>query len=227
VNTATALRLLRRLDVPVVSTSDAAVLLDLSPGTASKTLQRLAAAELIRPLRQGLWSLDPAIDPYLVAGYLVAPYPAYISLWSALYLRGVVDQIPSSIFVVSLARTQQIRTSVGAYSIHHLAPGLFGGFEIQQRTPVRLATAEKALFDLAYLSSTRSRHFASTPELDLPAKFRWTVVYGWVGRIEAPVVATRVRRRIEDLRSRIQIGASQERGAQRGAQRLRRTSRRS
>lgn len=200
-NAATALRLLQGLGVPVVSTSDAVALLDQSPPTASKTMERLAAAELVRPIRKGLWSLVPTIDPYLVAAYLVAPYPAYVSLWSALYLREVIEQIPSSIYVASLARAQDIRTTVGTYSIHHLAPELFGGFETQEPSGVKLATAEKAVFDLAYFSSVRSRRFAAVPELRLPSRFRWGAVGAWVGRIAAPAVATRVRRRLEELRS--------------------------
>jgi len=128
--------------VPVVSTSDAVALLDQSPATASKTMERLAAAELVRPIRRGLWSLEPNIDPYLVAGHLVAPYPAYVSLWSALYLRELIEQIPSSIYVASLARAQEIRTTVGTYSIHRLTPELFGGFEIKEPSGVKLATAE-------------------------------------------------------------------------------------
>jgi predicted transcriptional regulator of viral defense system len=200
VNAATALRLLRGLAVPVVSTSDAVALLDQSPATASKTMERLAAAELISPIRKGLWSLEPTIDPYLVAGYLVVPYQAYVSLWSALYLRELIEQIPSSIYVASLARAQEIRTRVGTYSFHHIAPELFGGFEIQERSGVKLATAEKAIFDLAYFSSVRSRRFAAVPELHLPRRFRWSIVGEWVERIAAPAVATRVRLRLERLR---------------------------
>ena len=65
---------------------------------------------------------------------------------------------------VSLARTQTIRSSVGTFSFHHVTPELFGGFErTSAGTP--LATPEKALFDVAYLSGVRSRLFASLPEL--------------------------------------------------------------
>ncbi len=201
-NATTALRRLRTLGVPVIATSDAASLLDQSPATASKTLERLASAELVRPIRKGLWSLQAAIDPYLVAGYLVAPYPGYVSLWSALYLHGLIEQIPSSVYVASLARTQEIVTTLGTYSVHHLIPELLGGFEIREPSGVRLASAEKALFDLAYLSSARSRRFAATPELQLPGRFRWSVVTEWVSRIASPAVATRVRRRLEELRAR-------------------------
>ena len=105
-------------------------------------------------------------------------------------------------YVASLARTQEIVTTLGTYSVHHLIPELLGGFEIREPSGVRLASAEKALFDLAYLSSARSRRFAATPELHLPARFRWSVVTDWVGRIASPAVATRVRRRLEELRAR-------------------------
>jgi hypothetical protein len=83
----------------------------------------------------------------------------------------MIEQIPEILHAVSLARTQTIATSVATYSIHHIAPELFGGFE-QTREGVRLATPEKALFDLAYLSGGRSRLFTSVPELELPRGFR-------------------------------------------------------
>jgi len=100
-------------------------------------------------------------------------------------------------YVASLARAQEIRTTVGTYSFHHIAPELFGGFEIQEPSGVKLATAEKAIFDLAYFSSVRSRRFAAVPELHLPRRFRWSIVGAWVERIAAP--ATRVRLRLERL----------------------------
>lgn len=163
-------------------------------------MERLASADLIRPVRRGLWSLDPRLDPYVLAGYVVAPYPAYVSLWSALYLHGVIDQIPQTIFLVSLTRSQRIRTRLSTYSVHHIDADLFLGFEVKEPTGVNLATAEKAIFDLAYFSSGRSRLFAATPEIELPRGFRWANVSAFIERISSPLVTTRVRRYLGKLR---------------------------
>jgi hypothetical protein len=44
---------------------------------------------------------------------------------------------------------------------------------VPQKTHVKLASAEKALFDLAYLSGGRSRLFTAVPELEIGKTFRW------------------------------------------------------
>jgi hypothetical protein len=106
-------------------------------------------------------------------------------------MRGLVEQIPEVFYAVSLARTQRITTSAGAFSIHHVAPELFGGFD-ETEQGVKLATAEKALFDLAYLSGGRSRLFASVPELEIPATFQWREVRRWIGRVASARARTLV-----------------------------------
>jgi predicted transcriptional regulator of viral defense system len=154
-NASEALARLRRLGVPAVRTADVAAALGQSPFAASKTLERLAAARLVEPIRHGLWWLDGEIDAHRLPEHLTAPMPSYLSLHTALHLRGVIEQIPEVIYAASLARTQRITTAVGSFSIHHLAPEVFGGFE-ETASGVKLATAEKALFDFAYLSGAAS-----------------------------------------------------------------------
>ena len=63
-NAAESYAALRRLGVPVVSTSDAAAALSSSIAAASKTLARLARARLVTSVRHNLWWLDGAVDPY-------------------------------------------------------------------------------------------------------------------------------------------------------------------
>jgi hypothetical protein len=41
----------------------------------------------------------------------------------------MVSQIPEMTYLVSLARTGRVDTHIGTYSVHHVAPELFGGFE--------------------------------------------------------------------------------------------------
>ena len=103
--------------------------------------------------------------------YLTAPLTSYVSLQTALHRRGLIEQIPEVVYAVSLARTQRVKTTAGTFSMHHLAPEVFGGYEETGRG-AKLATAEKALFDFAHLSSGRSRLFTSLPELELPRGFR-------------------------------------------------------
>ena len=139
--------------------------------------------------------MGPAADPYRLPEYLTAPMPSYLSLQTALHLHGMVEQIPQAFYAVSLARTQRITTRVGDFSIHHVMPALYGGFE---ETPngVKLATPEKALFDLAYLSAGRSRLFNAVPELEVGARFRWRELRRWVERVGSEHARTRVLRRL-------------------------------
>jgi predicted transcriptional regulator of viral defense system len=187
---------LLHLGVATVETADVAAALRLSTSAATKLLRRLAAAKLILRLRSGLWLLERAApSPYVLAESLTAPMPSYISLQTALYLHGMIEQVPAVIYVVSLARTQKIKTSIGVFSIHHVTPELFDGFEARV-DGTKLATPEKALFDFLYLSGGRSRLFAHLPELELPRRFRRSRLHNWLQRITAPrkrsMVATRL-----------------------------------
>ena len=82
--------------------------------------------------------------------FLTAPFPADVSLQSALYLYGMVSQVPSVTHAVTLTRTRRFATPLGAVSLHHVKPAFFFGYEDAGRTGGRLATPEKALVDFLY-----------------------------------------------------------------------------
>jgi DNA-binding transcriptional ArsR family regulator len=199
VNAREALGRLRGLRVPAATTSDAAAVLGLSVQAASHTLRRLASAGLVTPVRRGVWAFNEQPDPLALAEYVTAPYPSYVSLQTALYRRGMIDQIPASIYLVSLARSERLETGVGTYSVHHVRPELFGGFEHDARSGTKLASPEKALFDFLYLSPTRGRLFAALPEIELPRAFRNSAVREWVDRIPSPRSRTIVERKLENV----------------------------
>lgn len=105
---------------PVIETREAAARLATSTSNASHLLRAAERAGLVRRLRAGLWAIDPSVAPFAVAPYLTAPFPAYVSTWSALARHEMIEQIPASVFVVSLDRSRTVRTSVGQFSIHHI-----------------------------------------------------------------------------------------------------------
>ena len=189
---------LRRLGVPVLSTSDAAAALSSSIAAASKTLTRLMRAGLVTAVRHNLWWLDGPPDPYRLPAFLTAPLDSYLSLHSALHLRGVIEQIPEILYAVSLARTQRITTSVATFSIHRIAPEIFGGYT-ESASGVKLASAEKALFDFAYLSAGRSRLFTELPELELPRGFRRAELKHWLAKVPSARARTITSRKLEAL----------------------------
>lgn len=192
---------LLELGAKVIRTSDAAAVLRKSTAAAAKTLARLAEAGLVSPVRHGLWWIDGPIDPYRLTPHLTAPLESYLSLQTALHLRGLIEQIPSVFYAATLARTQRIATHAGTFSFHHLAPEVFGGYEETERG-MKLATAEKALFDYAYLSAGRSRLFTSLPELELPRGFRRAELKRWLVKIPSERSRTITQRKLDELLGR-------------------------
>ena len=188
-----------RMGKPILTTEDASLRLGMSPSGATRVLTRLAAARLVKRVFRGLWTIDMKVDPLTIPEHLTAPFPAYISLQSALYLHGLISQIPQITYVASLAPTRRVKTSIGTYSIHRLAPEYFGGYRTAADSGVRLATPEKALMDVLYLGNARSRLFADLPELALLGSFSEKEARRWVERIRDPSRRTMVRVRLDRI----------------------------
>lgn len=202
-NAAEALGRLKGLHVPAVTTADAAAVLGLSGTAASHMLRRLSKAGLVNAFRKGVWAFEERPDALAMAEYATAPYPAYVSLQTALYQHGLIEQIPSMTYLVSLARTARVETAAGSYSIHHVQPALFGGFEVMPESGIKLALPEKALVDFLYLSPTRGRLFASLPEIEIPRGFRGAEARKWIDRIPSARVRTIVAGRLEQILRRV------------------------
>ena len=167
----TALKILQNAGVPVIETRDAAYKLGLTNESASRALKRLASDNHIIHLSRGLWAIDKQINSLLLPEYLLAPFPCYISLQTALYHHGMIDQIPRIITAVSPARTRRIRTPLAIISNHRLVPEFFFGYEVDPKTQVKMATPEKALLDIFYLKPAKSLWFKSLPEVEIPTSF--------------------------------------------------------
>jgi predicted transcriptional regulator of viral defense system len=181
-----ALTRLTDLDTPAFTTNDAAAVWRFDRPHASQMLGRLAKARQILRLRRGLWIFPGKINPLLLPAILTAPAPCYVSMQSALYLHGLISQMPQTLYVVSPARTRLYRTPMGAVSVHRVKPSFFTGYEIDSRTGAAVATPEKALADLLYLSPARSRLFASLPELELPKRFHSARLLHFLRLIDSP-----------------------------------------
>lgn len=181
---------------PAVTNREAAARWQTSQRVAGQRLRALDDAGLVRHLRRGLWAVDMNLDPFVLAPYLTAPYPAYVSLWSALSRHGMIEQIPRQISISSLDRAQRVTTSVGTYDIHHLAPGLFGGFSGDEESGY-VASPEKALFDTVYVRAAAGRR-AFFPELSLPADFSELRLKEWLDRIRGARLKTIVTRHIRE-----------------------------
>jgi len=193
-----ALRAIIAMDTPVFRTSDVAARLGVANAHASVSLARLAAAGQVARLRRGTWALPTRVDALALPEYLTSPFPAYVSLQSALYLHGMISQVPAMTYAVSLARSRRHVTPLGTVSIHHVRPAFFFGYTGAGRGG-RLATPEKALIDFLYLMPARSRLFRAVPELEWPRRFNVGAARRIVARVEPRHRRALVARTLEAL----------------------------
>ena len=194
-----ALTTLAAMRAPVFDTGDAAARLGVKAAHASTILARLAAAKHVVRLRRGVWAFRDRVDALALPEYLTSPFPSYVSLQSALYRHGMIEQVPAITYAVSLARTRRFTTPLGTVSIHHVDPGFFFGFEHMGTSGGRMATPEKALVDFLYLAPARSRLFRTLPELELPAQFSVRRARAAVARIGSATRRAMVSRALDGI----------------------------
>lgn len=153
---ASLLKLISKHALRVFTTADILTLTGLEPATATKALTRLAGEDLVARIKKGVWvsKLSADFNPYEAVPYLRAPWPAYVSLYSALADYGVLEEIPQVVYGVSAAVPKRYRTSIGDFSIHHLPKRLIWGYEVkrQGQSSYPVADPEKAFLDLVYLA---------------------------------------------------------------------------
>ncbi|MBI4028058.1 MAG: hypothetical protein HY360_23950 [Verrucomicrobia bacterium] len=165
---------LRRTGAVHWSTHEAAGVLQLSLPATSMTLARLAQKDAVVRLHRGAWAFaDARVQPSAIATALSNGYPCYVSLQSALYQHGMIEQIPHVTYLVTLGRTRVVDTPQGRFSFHQVAPPFFHSFVPDSVANTPMAIPEKALCDFFYLSPARSGLFRSLPELTLPQGFSW------------------------------------------------------
>lgn len=198
----TALKQIQAISLPIFSTSDVAITLKISNSYGNKILERLSEEKFICHLKRNLWCLPDKIDPLMLPDYLTAPLPSYISLQTALYYHGLISQIPEVIYAVSLARTRKFVTPVAIYSIHHIQPALYQGFEIVGPKRIHLAKMEKALFDFFYFKSSKTQLFSALPELEIPPEFNWAEFQRYVDQVPSSNKKTTILSILESHRAK-------------------------
>ena len=195
-----ALQRLKRIGAHGFETRDAAAALGVKAANAHMILRRLASAGLLVHVSRGLWLKSADVPAFALPELISAPYPAYVSLQSAFFHHGLIEQVPAVIYAVTLGRPRRVRTPLGVVSFHRVPPELFTGFEVETHADAKIATPEKALFDLLYLAQGRSRLFAHLPELAVPRKFQWVQLARYTSLVKAPSRRTYLAERIARLR---------------------------
>ena len=194
---------LKELKLPIIQTKDVATYFNISINHANKLLSRIAETNQIIHIKYGSW-IFPDTEPLILPSLLTDPFPSYISLQTALYYHGMISQIPSIIYAVSSARTHLYKTPIATVSIHHIQPSFFFGYEtIKNNELLKIATPEKALLDIFYLSQTKSQLFKSLPEVELPKDFKLSVFKKMTDKIRSDQRKTLVNRRFSEFIERI------------------------
>lgn len=196
-----ALAKIQELGNPLFETKDVAAVLQVRESNATKIASRLTNGGFILKLSRGKWALQRNVNTLAVAEHLTSPYPAYISLQSALYLHGMISQIPAVTYVVSLGRPRRYETPLGTFSIHHIDAEFFFGFDLDRSGRYKIALPEKALVDLVYFSPTRTRLFTSLSELEIPKGFHWDRAFDMAGKIRYRSRRAFVEERLSGIRN--------------------------
>jgi predicted transcriptional regulator of viral defense system len=200
--TVEVLSFLKNFQSPLVETRDVAEVLHISKDSAAKYLERLRSGQFVEKIGRGKWVIkDSKFDPLQVAEFLTSPNESYISLHTALFYHGMIEQIPAQIYAVTIDRTKVIKTPVGIFSFHHCNPEFFMGFEYI-KPYLKLATPEKALVDYFYFGPSRSRQFTKLPELELPKGFSRKKVEKFCQMIPSLRTRTFVETKIDEIYSK-------------------------
>jgi predicted transcriptional regulator of viral defense system len=109
-------------------------------------------------LHKGFYTLaEPyrKIKPELFSIANLLKSPSYVSLQSALSRHGLIPEFVPVTTSITTTRPQVIETPLGRFEYRHVNKNLFCGYqmlEISDKQQAFVATAEKALLDLVYLT---------------------------------------------------------------------------
>lgn len=175
----------------------------LTAGTMTSTtqcLKRLEDKGIIKKIVRGVWAFesDKRFSPFLVIPYLTPNHRAYLSFISALHIYDVISQIPQTITVASTSHTKIIRTPIGTFHIHQIAPDFFDGFDWHKSGDYLIASPEKAFVDCLYLAGRRKNQFANFPELDIE-RLDIQLVKKWTNKIKDINLRKSVLKRIDSF----------------------------
>jgi predicted transcriptional regulator of viral defense system len=156
---------------PIFTTRDFAIQSKISTSAAARLLSRIASEKEVIRVTRGLWiyAKENEVHPFSITPYLLGNEHGYISLLTALHIHGVLSQIPTRTQVVTTAHSRVVKTKLGVYEFFQMKPEMMldGVVWSDTKLPFRMATPEKALLDVFYLSTRKGKRFASLPELDL------------------------------------------------------------
>ena len=194
----------KKLNRPVFTTREAAMLSGSSLSNASKMLKTLEKKGLVFKVARGIWAEtgNERLSPYSVIPFLLTKNRAYVSFISALHLYGIIEQIPQEITLASTIHTKKIHTKVGTFSIHCISPLLFDGFDwYKGNGSFLIAEPEKALIDSLYLSTRKKKQFGYFPELYFPKSFNFKKAARWIDKIPGKRIRSSVEKKLTEIKN--------------------------
>lgn len=194
---------LKQLERPVFRTSEVAACGEKTLSNTTQALNYLEREGVVFKIARGIWGLDigrEKLSPYSVIPFLLPRERVYVSFISALHLYGLIEQIPQAITLASTIHTRTIRTKVGTFFVHRIAPSFFKGFDWYQGTgDFLIAEPEKALIDCLYLSARKKKQFGYFPELHFSKSFNFKKTKKWVNEISDARIRFSVRKKLNAL----------------------------
>ncbi len=189
---------IKRLNQPVFTTHQLSAISKKSPSVVVQGLRILERDGLVVRVYRGLWAVsEKYISPYEIIPLLFPLSSAYLSFISALHLYGIIEQIPQEITLASTSHTRFISTKVGVFSVHHISPEFFCGFDWYKREgKFLIAEPEKALIDCLYISAYKKKQFIHFPELHFPKGFNFRKAKEWIEKIANPNTKKYVKKRL-------------------------------
>ena len=113
-------------------------------------LHKLVKKGTIYRVERGIYATVD--DPIIIAGNIV--FPSYISMYTALYIRGALYQVPSIIQVVTTRRkkNKKINFLGNLIEFYRIKKTYFFGFEYipYNNFEIPVANVEKAIIDIFY-----------------------------------------------------------------------------
>ena len=124
----------------------------------NRQMDRWRKSGRLLQLRRGVYALPEPYakqspHPFLVANILKRA--SYVSLQSALAHYGMIPEFVPTTTSVTTGRPETLSTPLGRFQYRHVSMHLFNGFheiEISTDQPMMIASPEKALIDLLYLT---------------------------------------------------------------------------
>jgi len=196
---------IKKLGRPVFTTHELITISGKSSSTIIQSLNRLVKQGLLIKIYRGVWAEAgvKGISVFEITPYLFPRQRVYVSFISALHLHGVIEQIPHAVTLASTAHTCTIRTKVGTFSVHRIAPAIFGGFDwYRGEGSFLVAEPEKALIDSIYLSSRKKKQFGHFPELFFAPEFSFSKAAKWVERIPEKKIRLYILKKLEALKNK-------------------------